>query len=246
MPPTNASQRVHAVILASGTGSRLGAPLPKQFHEIAGETVLERAVRPFRQHPAVDHVRVVIPGAHRDLAERTLAQWLAETDSSGRPIAELVEGGDTRSASSRAGIRTLDPDDWVLVHDAARPFLAPAVIDRCLEALASASAVTVAIPSSDTVLQVEANTVLAIPDRDTLRMAQTPQGFHVGVIQRAHELFFDELSQRGDAVRVTDDCGLILRYGLAPIRVVQGDPGNTKITYPDDLDRAEDLLRTEP
>lgn len=234
MTSTNAKAvRTHAVILASGTGSRAGSGAPKQFVDVGGRSLLEHSVAVFDRHPRVDDIRVVVAAEWRAAAAGLIAR------AGLKKAPDLLDGGATRSASSHIGVAGLDPDDRVLVHDAVRPFVTAEIIDRCLDALAHTPAVAVAVPTPDTVIEVDDDgRIAAIPDRDRLRLAQTPQGFHAGVLQRAHELFAAD----PDAT-ATDDCGLVLRYGLAPIAVVAGERANVKITYPEDLEEARARFR---
>jgi 2-C-methyl-D-erythritol 4-phosphate cytidylyltransferase len=127
----------------------------------------------------------------------------------------------------------------VLVHDAVRPLLDHATIDRCLEALDRGDAVDTAIPASDTVIRVTLDSCIAdIPDRSALRLGQTPQAFRAGVLRKAHGLAKDD-----PELKVTDDCGLILHYGLGEVEVVAGDINNIKITYPSDIYLADRIFQ---
>ncbi|MBE0665249.1 MAG: 2-C-methyl-D-erythritol 4-phosphate cytidylyltransferase, partial [Candidatus Aminicenantes bacterium] len=125
------------------------------------------------------------------------------------------------------------------IHDAARALVAPAVISRVLEALACSQAVMPVLPVSDTTIRVDdADVVTAVLDRAKLRQVQTPQGFKLEIIRPAHEQArVDGFTNAGD------DCSLVVRYGLAPVVTVPGDPANIKITYPQDLAIAEAILR---
>lgn len=127
----------------------------------------------------------------------------------------------------------------VLVHDAVRPLLDQTTIDRCLIALDQHDAVDTGIPSPDTVIRLDKGQCIAdIPDRAALRLGQTPQAFRAGLLRRAHAL------ARADAdIKVTDDCGLILHYGLGSVFVVAGDVNNIKITYPSDIYLADRLFQ---
>jgi len=225
--------KVHALILASGTGSRASTRIPKQFIKVAGKSLLEHTIAVFENHPAIDDIHVVVPASYRELAEELLVQ------NSFKKIRRVLNGGESRSESSRCGLTGMDDEDWVLIHDSVRPFVSHRIIDSCLTALEEYSAVDVAVPSPDTVIQVDDSKVIAsIPDRSTLMLGQTPQAFHVGVIRRAHELFKD-----GADFPATDDCGLVVHYDLAPIKVVDGHPHNMKVTYSEDLAQADKLFQ---
>lgn len=223
-----------AIILASGTGMRFRSEAPKQFLKLAGKTVLEHTLDVFERHPRIDEVIVVVSAEHRLLVEQTI-------NSTGyHKVRKVVIGGDSRQASSAAGIAAVVGDEHkVLVHDAVRPLLDAATIDRCLTALDEHDAVDTGIPSPDTIIQVAADGAIeSIPDRSMLRLGQTPQGFRAGLLRRAHEVAMTDGS-----LKVTDDCGLVLHYRLGAVHVVAGDVNNIKITYPSDIYLADRLFQ---
>lgn len=224
-----------AIILASGNGSRLRAEKPKQFLKLAGKTVLEHTLDAFEHHAGIDEVIIVCAEENRLLVEEVLGR------SGHRKPGRIVRGGDTRQASSASGIAAVVGDDHkVLVHDAARPLLDQATINRCLDALDDYDAVDTGIPSGDTIIQLDQDEqIAAIPQRSMLRLGQTPQAFRSGLLRQAHQHF----EQSDTHPTVTDDCGLVLHYGLAPIKVVDGDINNIKITYPSDIYLADRLFQ---
>jgi 2-C-methyl-D-erythritol 4-phosphate cytidylyltransferase len=127
----------------------------------------------------------------------------------------------------------------VLIHDAARALVGTDVIDRVLAALENELAVLAAIPAADTIVAIDHNQQLtAIPDRSGMWQAQTPQGFRLEIIRQAHEL-----ARAEGFSGASDDCSLVLRYKLAQVATVLGDPANIKITYPQDLPIAEAILK---
>jgi 2-C-methyl-D-erythritol 4-phosphate cytidylyltransferase len=223
-----------AVILASGTGERFGAHIPKQFLKLAGKTVLEHTLDAFERHGAIDEVFIV--GGRADLHFTT--ELINQAGY--KKITKVVAGGATRQQSSMAGIAAIEGDDHkVLVHDAVRPLLDHATIDRCLDGLDRVDAVDTAIAASDTVIHVDAdNSIADIPDRSTLRLGQTPQGFRAGLLRQAHQCAADDGN-----LKVTDDCGLVLHYGLGRVEVVTGDINNIKITYPSDIYLADRIFQ---
>jgi 2-C-methyl-D-erythritol 4-phosphate cytidylyltransferase len=219
------SVRAAAVVVAGGSGTRLGGPIRKQYLEIGGEPVLLRAVRPFLAHPRIASVVVVLPPD--DVAHPP--RWLADL-----PI-RIVAGGVERGDSVFNGLMAVDEDvDRVLVHDGARPFVSADVIDRVLDAEGGAIA---AVPVTDTIQQVDADGVItATPDRSTLWQAQTPQGFPRAALLDAYR------RARVDGITLTDDAAVFARYA-GPVRVVRGSPRNLKVTRPEDLPVAEALAR---
>lgn len=223
-----------AVLLASGSGARFRSETPKQFLKVAGKTVLEHTLDVFERHSHIDEIIVVVSADNRLLIEETIC------NAGYRKVTKVVTGGETRQASSAAGIGAVTGDDHkVLVHDAVRPLLDQATIDRCLAALDTYAAVDTGIPSPDTIFRVGKDQCIEeIPDRSMLRLGQTPQGFRASLLRQAHAL-----AKTQGELKVTDDCGLILHFELAPVHVVTGDVNNIKITYPSDIYLADRLFQ---
>ena len=146
-----------------------------------------------------------------------------------------MNGGEQRKDSSYIGIHSVQEDEAnVLIHDCARPFVSKKIINDCVEALKTYKAVGVAIPSTDTIIEVENNIIKSIPPRRKLMRIQTPQCFKLSLIKKAHELSKNDKE-------FTDDCGLIIKHNLSEIYIVEGDRNNFKITYPEDFYLAEML-----
>jgi 2-C-methyl-D-erythritol 4-phosphate cytidylyltransferase len=228
--------RTVAVVLAGGTGERFGTSVPKQLLPFAGRPLIEHSVAAFDEAPAVDSVLVVMAASHADQVREVLAA------GGYRKLAGVIAGGLTRVESTRRAIESLGAGECdVLFHDAARPLVDQRIIADCAAALAGHRAVGVAVPSADTIAVVTDGVMTATPPRDSLVRLQTPQGFRLSVIRRAHELAAAD-PRFGD-LPATDDCGIVLRY-LPDIRVhvVPGSERNLKITYPGDLRVAEALL----
>lgn len=223
-----------AIILASGVGTRFHSDIPKQLLKLAGKTVLEHTLDVFETHPRVDQIVVVVSPDSRLLAEQII------NNAGYRKVHKIVVGGASRQASSASGIAAVIGNDHkVLVHDAVRPLLDHATIDRCLDALDHYDAVDTGIPSPDTIVRTDLDhTITEIPDRSMLRLGQTPQGFRAGVLRRAHAM-----AAADSDLKVTDDCGLVLHYGLGAVHVVAGDVNNIKITYPSDIYLADRLFQ---
>ncbi len=238
--PSGASH-VTAAILAGGVGVRMGGPRPKQLLPLAGRTVIEHAVTAFCDAPDVDDVIVL-------MAEDYLPEISAMVNEAGlAKVSAVLPGGATRTATSEAALRALDTHDGgdlVLLHDAVRPLVSQQSIADCVAAVASAGAAGVAVPTSDTMVEVTrepsgAETLRAVPPRSTLRRMQTPQGFRLDVLRRAYERALAD-----PALAATDDCGVVLDYlPDETVRIVTGDESNLKITNPGDIEIAELLLR---
>lgn len=218
--------RPAAVVVAAGRGRRFGDDGPrKQFRDLGGRPVAEQACRPFLAERRVGTVVLVLPPDDRE----DPPGWARKL-----PV-RLAAGGETRRASVRRGLASLEGEtDVVLVHDGARPLVERSLIGRVLDAAARGPVVPV-VPIPDTVKEVDGDgRVVATLDRSRLRRAQTPQGFPLEPLLRAH--------REVDAdVGATDDAGLCERRGLE-VRTVRGDPDNLKITTAADLERARRLL----
>jgi len=221
-----------AIILAGGTGTRFKSEEPKQFLEIGGKTLLEICLNRFQELKAINQIILVCPARHLARAEKIAAAC--------PKVCQVLAGGRTRQESSAIGVAAApEGTENVLIHDAARALVPPEVISRVLEALARSRAVMPVLPVSDTTVRVDdAEGVTAVLDRAKLRRAQTPQGFKLEIIRRAHEQ-----ARANGFADAGDDCSLVLRFDLAPVVAVPGDPGNIKITYPSDLAIAEAILK---
>src|SRR3984957_191229 len=243
MTVAQARLRNVAVVLAGGTGSRLGLTIPKQLLKIAGKTIIEHTLDAFEAHADIDEILVMMAVGHTEQAQQLV-------DRGGyRKVTRVLDGGAERIESTTKAIEALAArygpatDCNVLFHDAVRPLLEPNIISDCVAALRNYGAVDVAIPSADTVIMVdEANVITEIPPRGRLRRGQTPQGFRLSVISRAYELARDD--PEFAASRPTDDCGVVLRYlPDTPIYVVTGSEHNIKVTHPLDLHIADKLFQ---
>lgn len=221
-----------AIILASGTGERFGENIPKQFYQFEGKTILEHAIDAFEKNKNIDEIILVTNPKFRDLAEEILNK------NDYKKITKLLNGGKTRVESSYIGTSETPDEANVLIHDAVRAFVTQKIIDDNIEALQKYEAVGTAIDTVDTIIQVDENDVItAIPPRKFLKRVQTPQSFRANLIKKAHEL-----ALKDENASFTDDCGLILRYNLAPIHIVDGDELNIKITHKNDLNVIKNML----
>jgi 2-C-methyl-D-erythritol 4-phosphate cytidylyltransferase/2-C-methyl-D-erythritol 2,4-cyclodiphosphate synthase len=217
-----------ALVVAAGRGTRLGAPLPKQYLSLGGVAVLRHSVTALLEHSAISGVRVVI---HPDDRE------IYDTATAGLDLLPPVSGGAQRQDSVRNGIESLaaQSPDLVLIHDGARPFLGRAVIDRVLEALVDHPGAIAALPVRDTVKRGDAGCIVTTLDRSALWRAQTPQGFHFAAIRAAHH--------DAAGLELSDDAAVAERAGLS-VALVEGSEDNFKVTTMDDLARAERQLAT--
>ena len=224
-----------AIILAGGTGRRIGGETPKQFLPLDdGRSILEHSVDAFEQAPSIDEIAVVIHPDHLDTLQKLCQK------NTWQKLSKIIPGGSERWESSwHAILAYLDfsPSlEWrdgvgLLFHDAARPFVSQRIIADVAAALETHEAVTVAIPVTDTLYRVEDGKVREIPDRKDFMRAQTPQAFHLDLIADAYMKALAE-----DEIIATDDAGIVRKYEPRHhIFIVQGEETNRKITYKGDL-----------
>jgi 2-C-methyl-D-erythritol 4-phosphate cytidylyltransferase/2-C-methyl-D-erythritol 2,4-cyclodiphosphate synthase len=221
---------VAAVVVAAGRGLRAGGGVPKQYRPLAGGTALRRCLATFSEHSQIALLQPVIHADDRDVFEQCTA---------GLPVLSPVNGGATRQASVRAGLEALaaHKPQIVLIHDAARPFASPSLIDRAIAAAEQAGAAVPVIPLSDTIKTVDAQgLVTGTLDRAVLRAVQTPQAFGFAPIWDAHQRALK--AARDD---FTDDAALAEWAGMQ-VATFTGEATNVKLTTPDDFAQAE---RTE-
>jgi 2-C-methyl-D-erythritol 4-phosphate cytidylyltransferase/2-C-methyl-D-erythritol 2,4-cyclodiphosphate synthase len=219
---------VAAVIVAAGRGERAGGGIPKQYRAIAGEPMIRPTLRAFLQHAGVGVVQPVINGSDTDSFRAATAGL--------KDLAAPVPGGATRQASVRAGLEALAAraPALVLIHDAARPFLSAALIDRAIVAGETTGAAVPGIAVADTVKQIDAEAIVTETlDRNRLRIVQTPQVFGFDLILKAHRRAAAE-----GLDSFTDDAALAEWAGHR-VSVFEGESGNVKVTTSEDFARAE-------
>ncbi len=213
--------RVGVVLVAAGSSTRTGGETPKQFQMLGLRPVFIASLEPLL--PFADEVVVVVPAGREDHTKTALG-------AAGLSVAAVVTGGDRRRDSVESGLAALsDNVEFVLIHDAARPFATADLIRRVLDAASISGAAIPAAPVPEPVKRVEDGAVVATLDRSVLRLAQTPQAFRRDVIVNAYFALGDD--------DVTDEAVAVELAGTV-VSVVSGDPGNAKITGPDDLELA--------
>jgi 2-C-methyl-D-erythritol 4-phosphate cytidylyltransferase len=238
--------QVFAILPAAGLGTRMAGPQPKhptdkdtppkQFLALDGVPILIHSLRVFA---AVERVTAIYVAVRKMEMERLEAQ-VAEYGFTGK--VHVVEGGDNRQESVAHALAALPakPEDIVLVHDAVRPLIDAATIERTIDAVAEHGAAIVGLPAVDTIKQVERTAhgalVTATIPREFIVQAQTPQGFRYELLRKA----FAEAT--ADGFVGTDEASVVERAGL-PVAVVPGSQVNLKITQPGDLELAEFYLR---
>jgi len=215
-----------ALIVAAGSGQRAKQDLPKQYTRIGDKTILALTLEKFINHPLVDQVMVVIGKGQEELFKQSLQDLNGEID--------WCTGGDTRQKSVFEGLKHLSvaPPDKVLIHDGARPFVSPELIERVVQSLESNKAALPALVLNDTIKRLERGHSLQTINRETLFRAQTPQGFDFAEILNAHK--------RADLEKehiFTDDAS-IAEWENIDVQIVEGSSENYKITTAEDITRA--------
>ena len=236
--------QVFAILPAAGLGTRMAAALPKQFLELNGLPILIHSLRAFAAVPRVTAIYVAVRRSEVERVKAQVAEHAEEYGLVGR--VHVVEGGDNRQESVAHALAAInnasgyDEDDIVLVHDAVRPLIDTATIERTIDAVEEYGAAIVALPAIDTVKQVERTAhgalVTSTIPREFVVLAQTPQGFRCGLLRQA----FAEATE--DGFVGTDEASVVERAGH-PVAVVHGSQVNLKITQPGDLALAEFYLR---
>jgi 2-C-methyl-D-erythritol 4-phosphate cytidylyltransferase len=220
------------ILLAGGSGTRAGQDVPKQFCRVAGKTILEHSHEALRKMLPDSRMVIVSP---IDRVEQVRDMFKHDL----RVV--VTYGGASRQESTWRGLNLWrdQAPDHVIIHDAARPFLAPRIISDVLEALKKNEAIDVAIATSDTIIVEQDGYIQSIPKRDRLMRGQTPQAFNYKALMRCYEEIGEERLDQ-----FTDDCGIYLECNpLARIRIVKGDEENFKITHPIDLTLADEMFR---
>jgi 2-C-methyl-D-erythritol 4-phosphate cytidylyltransferase/2-C-methyl-D-erythritol 2,4-cyclodiphosphate synthase len=213
---------VTALIVAAGSGTRMGGGIPKQYRLLGGKPVLRWAAEALASHPMVERLRVVVGEGQRDLAAKVL---------DGIAVGELISGGAERADSVRRGLEAAE-GSTILIHDAARPFLPAGLISRLLDKLEFFEGAAPVLPLGDTLAR--ARETLAEPiDRSDVVRVQTPQAFRLQALRSAYE--------RWDGPSPTDETTVLRAAGMA-VAAVEGDPALEKLTTATDWSRAEGLL----
>jgi 2-C-methyl-D-erythritol 4-phosphate cytidylyltransferase/2-C-methyl-D-erythritol 2,4-cyclodiphosphate synthase len=223
--------KVYALVVAAGRGVRFGGPVPKQWQDCAGRPLLAHTLSALASAPELTGICVVIHPDDRDLYE----QALAASGLSAPLVLPPAHGGETRQVSGRLGLEALAPlaPDVVLIHDGARPFVSPGLVERAAAAAQRHGAAIPAMPVTDTIKQTEGDLIVGSPDRSKLRAAQTPQAFRFPLILEAHRA-----ARRAD---MTDD-GAVAEAAGHNVYVFEGEPGNFKVTTMTDLHAAAKRL----
>ena len=222
-----------AIVLAGGEGVRMDADIPKQFIRLAGKPVIIHTLKRFEESPFISDIVVVCHKGHID----TLSRMIENNGIC--KISGIFSGGKKRQESSYIGVKNCPGDtEFVLIHDAVRPFITSQMIEDTLSAAKEVGAAGVAIDIDDTIIVQKNDFIKEIPVRDDLKRIQTPQGFRYQTIIQAHQWALDN-----GITGSTDDCGLVLAMG-GDVKIVEGAACNIKLTDRTDLLIAEQFIKS--
>lgn len=221
-----------AIIVAGGKGIRFGGHRPKQFLEINGTPIIMRTLGQFERAQEIDRIVVVVPADEVNIFRAMIAE------SEIKKVSQVVAGGVTRARSVKQGLDAIDEPGIVAVHDAVRPLVTPEEIDQVMLAAASSGAAILVAPMSDTIKETTNHQIVRTLPRDQLRRALTPQCFRFEILKRAYQ-DLDEVESLH--IDVTDDSFLVERLGV-PIKTIDGNSRNIKITTAEDLIFAQTIL----
>ena len=221
------NKKIAVIIVAAGRGARAGTEGPKQYEKVCGKAVLDHTIKAVSSS---QNITAILPVIHKD--DHELYEQLSHKNLARRPII----GGKTRQESVMNGLLALRDNmpDYVLIHDAARPFITKRTIQRLIDGLASGvSALLPAVPVVDTIKRVEKGLIKQTVDRTALFAVQTPQAFNYAEILEAHS--------KAPHQNFTDDAAVFEHFG-GKVSIVDGDEGNFKITRPEDFQKATNLM----
>lgn len=222
-------------LLAGGSGKRLGADVPKQFLIVEGKMIIDYTISIFQNHPQVDEIVIV---CHADFVDFLKGHLLSVNF---HKVVKVLPGGVERYHSSLVALDAFDDgeDKKILFHDAVRPLVTNEIISGAIDKLDYTQAVGVGIVTTDTIWSVTDGIINAIPDRNTMFRAQTPQGFMFSTIKEAYSL-----ALKDSMFKVTDDCGVVNTYlPHVDIHLVEGSDTNIKITRNEDLIVMEKVIK---
>ena len=232
---------IFAVILAGGTGSRMGsADMPKQFLEIKGKPILNHTVEKFLPNPAFEKIIILSPKAWIGHTKEIIRKYSGSSDR----IA-IIEGGKTRNETIMNAIAyidreyTLDDDTVIVTHDSVRPFVTHRIIEENIKAAEKYGACDTVVPATDTIVEGDGQQISSIPDRSRMYQGQTPQSFKAKLLRDTY------MSLSEDEKAILTDAAKILVIKGVDVKLVRGETYNIKITYPYDLRIARSLLEDE-
>lgn len=224
-------QKNTAIILAGGSGNRMNLEVPKAFVEVHQKYLIEYSIIQFEKNDQINDIILVVPLEYLKISEELFKAKYSKVN-------KVLQGGKSRYESSCIGVNAVDePDAKVLIHDAARPFIIPDMINESLKALETYDAINILAPITDTLVQLKDQQFSHLLDRMQIRNSQTPQSFRLSSIKKAQEM-----AQELPVEQITDDFGLVHRFKTGSTSWIEGSQMNFKITYPEDLKFASLIL----
>jgi 2-C-methyl-D-erythritol 4-phosphate cytidylyltransferase len=222
-------EKIVCLVAAAGRGKRFGREMPKAFHPVEGLSLLVRSLKSLSAWGGISRFVVMVPEGWEKQAEEDIA-----ANFDGMEVV-VKAGGETRHESVAIGLEAAGDADMILVHDAARPFVSPALIERIVAGAREAGAAVPALHMTDTLGRLRGEELDAIVPRDKVVGIQTPQGFRTDVLRKAFEV------AAGSEHKVTDESSLVLAAGMS-VKVVDGERWNVKVTVKDDIDIVTSFL----
>ena len=226
---------VYAAVLAGGIGLRMGGSLPKQFLEVAGKPIIIRSIQAFIESGSVDKIFVAVSADFSDYTSELIEKHLGDSSVT------VVIGGKNRNETLLNVLHSIDDigdDDIILTHDAVRPFIDKCIIDENISAAREYGACNTVVPAVDTILRsTDGKFIESVPVRSEIFHAQTPQSFGVKKLLSLYENLSDD-----EMETFTDSCSVFLAAGER-VFLVTGDRNNIKLTYPEDMERAENIIK---
>lgn len=227
-------EKVAAVVLAGGSGKRMGGSCKKQYLQLDGKPVLYYALKAFQESSVIDEIILVTNEPEFCMKELVLKHNMDK-------VVKTVPGGEERYHSVYNGLKALQECAYVLIHDGARPFVTEDIIRRAVDAVKEFQACVVGMPVKDTIrIADQQEFAVSTPERQRVWMVQTPQAFAYPLIRTAYEQIMCELP-----AGITDDA-MVVEYGrLAKVKLIEGSYENIKLTTPEDMEIAEVFLKTQ-
>lgn len=228
-------RKITAIVLAAGQGKRMNMPVAKQFIDLKGKPVIYYSLKAFEESN-VDEIILVTGRGQIDYCLNSIV-----TPYGFSKVKDIIEGGGERYDSVYAGLTKLKDTDYVMIHDGARPFITPDLINEIIEQVQIYYACIVGVPVKDTIKVVDQNGLItSTPNRNTLWTAQTPQAFRYDLIKKAYDLMYDNEGMKHMAV--TDDAMVYETYLHQSIKILPGNYTNFKLTTHEDLRIAEIMI----
>lgn len=223
------NRRIVCLVAAAGRGLRFGRELPKSFYPVEGKTLLARSIESIDAREGIDRFIVMVPSGWEDKASQLLAGELDGVK------VKVVAGGETRQESVEIGLGEAAGAEIVLIHDACRPFVSPRLVDRVIEEAGRSGAAVPVLQATDTLGRMRGEELESIVPRDRVVAVQTPQGFRKDILEEAYK------ASREVIKRSTDESSILLAAGI-PVKVVEGERWNIKVTVKEDLEIISSFL----